>query len=508
MKKLFSIITAIVIFLSISGCGNTIKNSTSANLDFSHIEKEYTYSFSNNDSSRPVKVNGNLAEQFNKTISNISLEYEFADLYGVLECYDRIFTKCYVSKHKCSALDNNGKLTAEHLAKIVEQNNKDFYNQENVVKGFYKEADGKFLLSVCKLIVDTITEVNNRYPDIDYDRVYCNLANLKVFYKVGSLDFASVTPDMILQLGDATLNFATILAGGTAIRDVVIHEIMHIIQLGCSCEGIEHCTRRAGITYRWDDVELQGNDWSWFFEGSAELNMSMLTGDEPITYKTMINYLQSVNLATCLNPNIPANYAQIISFYNDPNRLFELFNAKSKEEITEIANLMEAIQIIQYVPDEFKSAYKNKYGIDLSDEDEESRVRYSLKPAICLTFSKAFYQSLTKAITENNMTENDIYFLIRIFEAAMDYHTTYSNEERYEINKLFLEKYKMIRSAFFKFLQKNGLEINESTYEVYEMFTDDNTVINASFLQLEKNKKEFLLERTEFLKEQLDSKIL
>ena len=127
MKKLFSIITAIVIFLSISGCGNTIKKSTSANLDFSHIEKEYTYSFSNNDSSRPVKVNGNLAEQFNKTISNISLEYEFADLYGVLECYDRIFTKCYVSKHKCSALDNNGKLTAEHLAKIVEQNNKDFY---------------------------------------------------------------------------------------------------------------------------------------------------------------------------------------------------------------------------------------------------------------------------------------------------------------------------------------------------------------------------------------------
>lgn len=507
MKRIISVALSLAVILAMVGCGDKTPKSSSADLGFSSTKREYKYSFSTNDPSGTVKLDKSSSEQFEKTVSEISLDYTFADLYGVSECYDRIFTNASVSKHKYSALDKDGKLTAEHLAEIVKQNNKVFYEQNSTAKAFYKETDEKFLLSVCKLIVDIITEIKNRYPDIDYDRVYCNLANLKVFYKTGTLDFASVTPEMILQLGDATLNFATIMAGGNAVRDVVIHEIMHMIQLGCFCENIEHCKRHVGITYCWDDVELQGNDWAWFFEGSAELNMSMLTGDEPITYTAMINYLQSVNLATFLHPGTPANYAQTISFYDDPNKLFQIFDAKSKEEIIEIANLIEAIQIIQYLPEEFKTAYKNKYGIDLSDEDEESKVRISLKPAICLTFSKAFYRNLTKALTENEMTVNDVYFLIHLFEAAMDYHTTYSNPDRAEINKPFIEKYITIRAAFFDMLNKLNTIVDEASFGSLSIISEDGATINASVKWLDQEKRFFLLERTEFLAEKLSSKI-
>ena len=508
LKQLISLLLCLLMVLStFAGCSSSGFKSSNANLEFSSKQKEYKVSFLDNDSAETIKLNRNSVERFNKLVSSISLSYKYSDLYGVNECYDRIFTKCTVTKHEHSALDKNGQLTAEHLRDIVKQNNKQFYEENNQVNDFYKEADDEFLLSLCQLIIDTVSEVKKLYPDMDYDRVYCNLANLKVFYKTGSLNFAAVTPEMNLELGDAMLRSATLFYGDKSVRNTIVHETMHMIQLGCSCEGIEHCTRRAGITYRWDDVELQGNDWAWFFEGSAEKNMALLTGEEAMTYQLMINYLQSVNLATFLNSNIPAYYAETISFYNDPYKLFNLFHVSSKKEITEIANLMEAIQIIQYLPDEFKDAYKSKYGIDLSDDKEIDKVKYSLKPAVCLTLSKAFYKNLAIALAEGkNITQNDLFYLIRIFEAAMDYHLSYSNTERYEINKPFLEKYKEIRSAFFSTLKENGATIDENNYLAYEMFAEKN-VANASFRWLDKGKKEFLLERTEFLDDQLDSKI-
>ena len=72
----------------------------------------------------------------------------------------------------------------------------------------------------------------------------------------------------------------------------------------------------------------------------------------------------------------------------------------------------------------------------------------------------------------------------------------------------FLDRYKEIRTAFFLLLKENGMEIDENAYLTYEMFTEeDPTVANASFRWLVQGKREFLLERTEFLKDQLDSKI-
>ena len=509
MKRTVALLLCVLMIMcSFVGCSNSKPKSSNAYLEFSSKPKEYAVSFLDNDGTETVHISDELVKEFENKLSGISLPYEYSELYGVNECYDRIFTKLSVTAHKHSALDENGNLTAEHLKDIVKENNKLFLEEQNSGKGFYKEADDKFLLSLCQLIVDTVKAVKEKYPDIDYERVYCNLANLKVFYKVGSLNFAAVTPEMNMELGDAMLQSATLFYGDTSVRDVIVHETMHIIQLGCSCENIEHCTRRAGITYRWDDVDLQGNDWSWFFEGSAEKNMSLLTGQDTMTYKQMINYLQSVNLATFLYSEIPAYYAETISFYDDPNNLFKLFHANSKEEITEIANLMEAIQIIQELPDEFKDAYKAKYGIDLSVDEESDKVRYSLKPAVCLTFSKAFYRNLANALAkENGITQSDLFYLIRVFEAAMEYHSLYTKQERLEVNQPFLDRYKEIRTSFFSMLKESGVEVDENMYLTYEMFVEEN-VANASFQWLVQGKKEFLLERTEFLKEELDSKII
>lgn len=508
MKRKTALLLCILMaFSALSGCSRP--KSSNANLSFSTAEKQHTILFQNQDDSEIIHAEHESVAAYSDLISSFSLEYPYADLYGVEACYDRIFTDSGVDSHVYSALDENGALTAEHLREIVKENNQKFYAEDNTNKSFFKETDDAFLLSICTLIVDTIHEVQARYPDIDYDRVYCNLGNLKVFYKTGLLDYAQVTVDMKLLLSDSMLQFVSIMAGGTGIRDVVIHEIMHIVQLGCSCENIGNCTRRVGITYRWDDVDLQGNDWAWFFEGAAELNMCMLTGDDPVTYRNMINYIQSVNLVTFLNGSISANYAQTISFYSDPNKLFDLFHAQSRSEITEIANLMEAIQIMQYTPDEFLSAYGEKYAVDTTQTEVLDQLRYALKPAICLTFAKSFYKNLAYAIADNKtVTANDLFYLIRVFEAAMDYHLTYTIAEKAEVNQPFLDVYKEIRRAFFAMLAENGASVIEKSYLEYDMFSDGaSTKANASFKWLESDKREFLLERTEFLTQQLEHKI-
>lgn len=537
MKKAIALLICILITVSAaSGCGRSgslltgnreegndvqreVKegkiSSSGSGMEFSCVPREYGVSFTDDDGSARVLLNAEAADRFIGDLSDISLDYEYVDLYGLDECYDRIFTSVNVLKHEKSALDEDGKLTAERLLSVVEENNSRFCEENSLKKYHYREVDRDFLFSICELIVDSVEEIKERYPNIDYDHLYCNLADLVIFYRVGSLNFAAVTSDMKMELGNAMLNFANTLAGGNGVRDVIIHETMHIIQLACKCEKTEHCTRRAGVTYRWDDVELQGNDWAWFFEGSAEQVMTMLTGDEPMTYKNMINYIQSVNLATFLRSDLPANYAQTVCFYTDPYMLTDLFGARSEQEIREMACLMEAVQIIQYMPDDFMTKYKEIYGIDLSDEDNQNAVRYSLKPAICLTFSKTFYKNLAKALTENdNVTENDVLYLIRVFEAAMDYHTAYTNPDKTELNQPFIDRYKEIRSSFFSALRESGSMIEENALFDYGIFStksgtakDESQEINASLAWLDKEKKEFLAERTEFLSAELESVI-
>lgn len=507
MKRIIVFLLCALLFAgAFSGCAGGARKTATPDLAFSSKPQTYQTAFSDEDGSPTLRLDAAAAEAFEAQAAAIEADFPYRALYGVDACFDRIFTDCAVTRHECSALDANGELTAEHLRDLVRENNRQFRESGEYINTFFQDVSDEYLLALCQLIVDTITEMQKRCPEIDYARVYCNLAALKVFVKVSSLDFAAVTPDMLLELGNGSLKIADLMADGSGVRNVLVHEIMHVIQYGCSCEKIDHCERHAGITYCWDDVSLQGNDWQWLPEASAEQYMTLLTGEEAMTYQEKINYLQSVNLATFLVGDIPANYAETICFYNDPERLFRIFRADSREEITEVAELMEAIQIIQYLPSDFRQAYEEAYGADLSTDEEAAKVRIALKPALCLAFSKAFYRNLAYALAEREgITAHDLYYLLRLFEAAMEVHTKYTDPERLEINQPFLDGYKALRAAFFRLLQENGAAVDEASYLAYEPFTADRRTVNASFRWLEADKKTFLLERTEYLSTRLDT---
>ena len=56
-----------------------------------------------------------------------------------------------------------------------------------------------------------------------------------------------MTADMVMNIGPNMFEIVDLMSGENGCHDVVVHEIMHIMQMGCKCEGIEHCTRRGGF---------------------------------------------------------------------------------------------------------------------------------------------------------------------------------------------------------------------------------------------------------------------
>ena len=491
-----------LLVLTVTGCGKRSKKLSDPS--FSSGSKTHSVAFQGEGDMPRFSLSEGAAQGFIDKLSLMKLPYAYEELYGVEDCYDRIFTDCTVTEHQASALDTGGNFTAAHLAEIVEKNNAEWLSAEKIRDSFYTPVEGEQLASVCRLIVETVNHIRQLYPDIDFDRVFCNLGRLKIFFKTGLVSFAQVSPDMTLSMSEPMLNSAQLFSGANATRDVLIHEVMHIIQLGCACEEIEHCERHAGVTYMWDDVPLDGCNWAWFFESSAEQMMSRITGDDLVTYQMMVGYLQSVDLATFLPEDVPAYYAETISFYQDPNLLFRLFSCKTREDNIEVARMMKAIDIIQMSPDDFMDAYAEKYQVDVNDDAKVDELRRQLKPAIALTLTKSFYRTLATALSsKEEIPADDICYLIRLFEVALERHIVYSDHSRDDVNLSFLTLYRQIRADFFALFEETDHSLKELFLE-YEPFLDNDRVkANASFGWLPQEKQHFLQDRTEALSDEL-----
>ena len=497
-------ISLTLLTLIVTGCGKQSKNFS--DLTFSSGLKTHSVTFQSENISPGLHLSEDTTQGFIDKLSQMKLAYAYEEFYGVEECYDRIFTDCTVTEHQASSLDVNGNFTATHLAEIVEKNNDEWLRTEKKdTVEFYKPVEGELLASVCRLIVETVNHVRQQYPDIDFERISCNLGRLKIFFKTGLLSFAAVAPDMTLSMSEHMLKTVDIFSGSDGTQDVLIHEVMHMIQLGCACEQIEHCERHAGITYMWDDVPFDGCNWAWLFESSAEQMMSLITGDDLVTYQTMVGYLQSVDLVTFLPENIPAYYAETISFYQEPNLLFKLFGCKTREDNIEIAKMMKAIDIIQMSPDDFMNAYAAKYQVDVSNDENLIELRRQLKPAIALTLTKSFYRTLAVVLaSEDNIPANDVCFLMRLFEASLEHHIVHSDRERDEVNLPFLTLYRQVRADFFALFEESDNSLKENFLE-YKPFLDNECIkTNASFGWLSQEKQQFLLDQTEFLSDDLD----
>ncbi len=497
-----------MVLIMLSSCSrsytNIIPNAKSDPAKKSELNANFsanTYTFTASPlPSEKIMLSKAVAEEICNFLTAQDNDYPYSDMYELEEVKKRLDFDAKVENHRLSALDTSGRLTGSHLADIAKKNNDEYL----ATKPFGFEAvEDDYITEICDFIVLVTEQMLNKYPDIERDRVYCNLGALKILYDTGMLSYAEVSQDMILSISKNNTEILLNMKGEDGFTRVMVHEIMHIIQLGCACENIENCGRRAGISVYWDDFTLNTADWTWMVEGSAERNMCSLTGGDAVTYQYKMDYLCSMTMSVLLRDSVKADTMETLCFYSDPEKLFETFDCKTQEQRDELLNYMITLQVLQMQPKSFHIAYKEKTGIDLlADEEAMNRFSYSLKPAACLTLTKEFYENLARFIRDHQPTCNDVFFLINLFEGQLDQHLNYTVDSKKEVNEPFIEGYTAIREKVFASLEAENptLDLN-SLYEQYDITAAGTDLYNAELSMLSKEKLSFLAERALWLKE-------
>ncbi len=486
LKKTLALLIIASVLLTASACR---KEPTFSMDNFNKHENTVTttFSFTSDDSSEAIVYDKTKLEEFKNTLASYSVEYGYDELFNYEQAISGIRVDCTVSEHKFSALDSSGKLTKEHLFEIVRKNNAAYLDG---MPSIVEDIDDELLLRICEIIVDTINDTLSDYPDIDKARVYCNLGNLKVVEKKSALDFAAVEPGMVLHINSNTSTLASMLTESN-MYSVLAHESMHIIQYGCSCESVEGCTRRCGLAFAYKDREQDYSDWIWLAEGSAELMASLYANVEPMTYENMVNYILSLDLATMLDSSVPANYVETLSFYNDLDKLFSLFDATTDEQKQEIYKMLYSLEIMQMEPDDVKKAYQRIYGQEWTDEIRDE-LNNRVKRPIVQTLTKVFFANLADAICDNNLSKNDFFFLMNLYESTINYHLRLDKSGYDHYNEDFVAWYGSVRKDLFACIENVSVE----DYEQYTA-SDGSAKIFAGMKWLDQEKRDFLIAKFE-----------
>lgn len=497
IKQIICGLVLLSLVLTLGGCGKKSSSYPQLNTDFSG--KVNTYSFSAKPSA-DLTLSEKSAQTLKDSIAQQTAQYVYADMYALEEVKSRLDLDTSVQEHRYSALDQNGALTANGLYQKVLANNETYMAEEPFG---YKIVEDDYVAKLCDFIVQIIELMQKKYPDVDWERVYCNLGNLKILYSTGMLSYAQVSSDMVLAISKNNTEIVLMMKGEDGFSRVLIHEIMHIIQIGCVCEGVANYGRRAGIAMYWDDFNLNTTDWTWMVEGSAERHMCTITGGEAVSYQYKMDYLCSLTMSVLLRDSVKADTMETLCFHDDPELLFDAFGCESQEQRDELLNMMITLQVLQMQPKNFHLTYAEKTGVDLlQDEAAMNQFSYALKPAICTTLAKEFYENLIPVLQSGQLTCNDLFFLINLFEGHLNQHLTYTNDSKAEINQPFISSYTAMRDALFAALEADNPELDVSSlYTAYDIEASGKGLLNAELTILPKEKRAFLEERAQWLSE-------
>ncbi len=482
------IITSILVFvmgISLCSCGSS-NQLTLSEFQPKENTEEKEFVISEAEEAVTLAYDEEKLQDLQAAIKSYTVEYGYDELF----CYEKAMQGAYVdssvTEHEYSALDTEGLLTKENLYELVLKNNEVYL--ETAMKSIVKELDRKIILQICEIIVDVVNHMLEEYPDIDKERVYCNLGNLKIVEKVSALDYGAIEPGMVLHVNR---NTAALLErnDNANMYNVIVHETMHILQFGCSCEQIEGCERRFGPSHAYIGWEQEYADWTWLGEGSAERMACLYMGAEPMTYLNHINYILTCDLVNVLRDDVPANYIESLYFYDDADKLFYALDAETEEEKQEAYKLIYSLELMQMEPQDLTEAYERIYGIEWTEE-ESGDVFNKIKRPILKTITKKFFDNLAEVIMTKEITKNDLMFLLNLYESTMNQHLHLDNAEYNQYNAEFVTWYREYRKMLFDTFENLSL----AEYREY-VAGDGVNAINATMEWVSSEKKELLVEK-------------
>ena len=500
---------AVTTLISFSGCGSEEENKSEfTSIVTSGVNDPYDvtifrdnileredFHLSDEDSSDMLTVSSDAVNSFNEYLDSLESEDFYGEIFQTDEAMRRLAIQPHVTHHEASALDENGELTANSLAYQV------IVNSTDEPTRFRSPLDDDEIYGVCEVVVDTVNDILERYPEIDKDKVYCNLAHLSMYHNNTAVaSYAYVTTDLSMEFSIINTELGKMLNGDTGLYRTIVHETMHVIQMGCPCEQLENLDRRCGVALRWYDFDLNSSDITWLLESSAEYNMSMYTGLPTMTYLNMIGYLRSFELSASVRDDTAVHELSRLTFGSDINRLYDFFDCKTDKQKKDLMDAVICTELLQQSPKQLVAAYNEHFGID-SDTDSDKALddmKYSIKPFIVKYITKQFFHSMMEEAAAGKLSVNDVCFLIELFEVDCDTHFGYTSNEE-DRSGDFLSFYNDIRTRFFDTLkQDSGADLAEA-YQNYTLFDQEQKVCNAALKGISQEKCDYFLDHVYYM---------
>lgn len=430
----------------------------------------------------PVKLNDSALADFENYLSKIEVDYDYAEAYNIDEALKELENiKPPVTKH-AHDVRVNGKLDADSFYKHIKANNKKRMQDDNMT--FYEEYSNKDLKNYCKLIVDAINDIYAKNPDLDIDSVCCYLYDLTILNRIGSLDFAAVEIEIKnLHFNKGMLESWGSLSGNENMdTEVMYHEMIHLFQVSCPCNENDG-EMRVGVGHNYDKMEINPVAWYWLVEASAEMNACEHLNMDYMTYKAKIGYADTLNFLLNMNGTKQTANIQDVSFTKDINNVFKMFGINTEAEKREFIKMMYSLDIMQENPSSFQDWYMEKYNVDLSsDNDAQNKLYLNVKEDILLSLTKIFYRNLAREVNSGQATVQDMYYLIRLFEADIDRHLSNQTIGYLIYFKDFYPAYLEIQKEFFNVVSKeNSISSDKlkADFENYSMKAKDGDKVKS-----------------------------
>lgn len=406
-------------------------------------------------------------------IANINVEYPYSELYSGE--YDINVNNNYSSNIN---IISNNQVNYDLLYNQVISNNTRYMNENNISN--YQNTTDSLVAKVCRLITDEVNDMLKSSVKIDTLALNEKLANLKVFSYV-SFSYGLYNQQTgVLAINESTLNSK----GEEIMRDVIGHEVVHLVQSASSNELISAPYKeRFGYCYKMNDEGFNPYNWTWFIESCAENYSYKYNGlEEPFVYPAEIKTIEAMKLATFMVGDELTD-----SLYSsDINELYKVFGADTSKDREEIQKMFYGYTT--YYNDTPGQEGNNLFQVIYPEiGNDYNRIQLEIKGSACLSLSKIFYKNLSNKIANNNVLVEDIFKVISIYELEMSRELWYQSKS--SNISIFMEGYVAIQDIFFQSLaDKMGVDL---TYikELYYAYNEEVEIkdVNISWLSEEEN---------------------
>jgi hypothetical protein len=404
---------------------------------------------------RAFTFSGEDAAFIRENIGRLTVEYPYANISETEKAYARYCEQPSLTKREPVGLLANGVLDFDELYTAVQNNNAE-YKKTGTGKMNYPLLDDEYVRWVIEIICKSLNRELGRYDfRANMGETDSIVSNLKILTGIG-LNNAAITDDGCLIISPQLVENMIWISGNDAADEITVaHECEHILQkLSDAARSELGADRAYGFCRRFTDLEVNSLYINWFLEAAAEKLAIALYDSEPTTYTTKIGYLDSLTYIYMLDENIAPIDIPRLSQQFGLDRVFEMLKMDTYERKTEFLNMLWAVNVQQESPEDFMAAYAASLGYDADyafGDEELAPLRVEMKTPALSTLSKYFYEELADAAAKNSVSLEDLFLLISVFEADMNYHVdSYTDEYRRESIEDMMRVYISAQDAFFE----------------------------------------------------------